>query len=429
MMIGGKGIFIGWIGMVLTFFTALPQANSQDSSYHEDVLTQFSEKLTRIYCSPNKINDEALLKLCNHRIDGNIRSLKLGQFYNRRLEIDGIVNKYYQERSAVDKKPIVNSYIHSYLELGHYHEKLQLLNHLADQPAVQKICVIGFSLGSSTLNFLMANPTASVLVFDNIDSQVFTAPFPPSGQEEEEVERSRGDPAVFNLFSKLRLEKLIELFPHRTITVIGGKVKHSLFNFHKEFPDKMDCNLLYLDAFQIFFSSSSSNNGKDFLDILRNSVQLLSPQFNRVIIDSVQMGDYFPLWEYFEAKINENIECPSKISFKQRKQCLQKNVMQNLQHINSEQTLLSTAATLPCDAANCNVELKTIDHLKGFVLTPCVGMYTNTTGGTHLEFVFSYEQCGMQVDLVSEYQARLEDGSNLIYDQSLELLIAELKYL
>lgn len=383
-------------------------------------MLSFTEQIARIYCPSSKFqNDQNQVFDCLSRVEGNIRSVKLAQFYNKKNQFQNLVEQYYVDRSAIERKPNLLHYLHSYHDVLNYHDKLLALQRLADNPQVQKICIVGFGFGYSTLSLLMANPTASFLIFDNIQNHFFT-----NGSEWMQGE---SEFTMFNLMFRISLDKIIELFPNRIINVISGNIKHSLNNFNLEFFDKMDCNLLYFDSQQIQFVQKYMDNG-DFLSHLRNSLQLLSPTYNRLVMDSLQLSNFSPLYNYYETKINEHIECPQKLLSRQKKNCLQKNLYQNIQSMTSS-TERSPASS--CDSNCPNIFLRTHEKLQGFILTPCIAYYSNVTDGLHIEFVFNYHNCQMQLSPSTETEQVImiegnERLSGLIFDSALEMIVAEL---
>jgi hypothetical protein len=472
--------------------------------YYEDVRKEFTESLIRIYCPASNYENETTtlpLTFCYERISHNIRSLKLAEFYNRKRELENKITSFYHVHDLLIKKPDPTSllYTYDYSEVGLFHEKLQLLQDYADNKQVSKICIIGSNLGYSLLNFLIANPFAHFLVFDNIDAFLLSfstetaaaagtstlegQPQQMSGEGTTTMltEKKKVDRGSINILSKITLEMLIEMFPDRIINIISGNTISSLSNFNKEFPDKMDCNLLFIDGQKQLLSSLSSSASSSssaasstattpstsFLSDLRQAIQLLSPTYNRLILDSYHLSDLSSLFSYYLNKINEKVECPSKIALKQRKSCLQKNLQQNLQTMTQQQQQQggsdSPSAALMTGGASCenccNVRLNYRQKEKGFLLTPCIAMYGNITSGSHIEFVFDYNNCQMnyffeKIPTTRVEEAVLEEGSvestsavgtsrystvlmdynnggksELLIDSIHELVVVELQYL
>jgi hypothetical protein len=420
--------------------------------YYEDIRKEFTESLIRIYCPSSAYENETTtfpLTSCYERVSHNIRSLKLAEFYNRKRELEVKITSFYHIHDLLRRKPNPTTLLFSsdYSEVVSFHEKLQLLQDYADNKQIQKICIIGSNLGYSLLNFLVANPLAHFLVFDNIGT--FLLPSDPSSSSTispdptlESTTATTGknkiDRGSVNLLSKISLEMIIEMFPDRIINIISGNTISSLPNFNKEFPDKMDCNLLFIDGQKQLLSSLSSFSSSasaseaaaspsstsatpstSFLSDLRQAIQLLSPSYNRLIVDSYHLSDLSSLFSYFSNKINERIECPSKIALKQRKSCLQKNLQQNLQTMTQQQQQQqghgdSGAAALMNGAScenYCNVRLSYRQKEKGFLLTPCVAMYSNVTDGSHIEFVFDYNNCQMNYFFDKLPQTSIDDAT------------------
>jgi hypothetical protein len=411
-----------WIIAFYVYFFSL--AVTSQEVYFEDVTKEFMENLLRTYC-PTDGKNESLHASCMERVERNIRSVKLARFYNQKNELQVKIDQAYRESDNFEKRPQLLNYLDSYFDASNYYEKLHTLQTAADSPQVHKICMIGFGFGFSALNFLIANPSASLLIFDNVNQHLFLSSKP--------MNDAQNQLTSFNLLSKVSLQTLIELFPDRIINVFSGNIKHSLSSFQKEFVDKMDCNLLYVDGQQIQLFQGAVQND-DMLNILRNSVQLLAPTYNRFIFDSVQLSNFFPLLSYFQSKINEHIECPPKILSKQKRQCLQKSLTQNLQTItNIGNSNIAVTSTGQCDGNCPNIRFHSRLHNKGYVLTPCVAYYSNATDGLHIEFVFNYENC--QLNLVPgphqqhiAHHATNDRFKGLVFDHSVEMIVSELIY-
>jgi hypothetical protein len=383
--------------------------------YLEDVRTMFTEDVVKIYCpedvlhNPNVTlqNDSASLHAkdyegdgtCSNRVYKNIRTMKLAEYYNRKRGLEDIIDQKLTQMQMFDKKPIVDAF--GYYDVSNFHEKLQILQNFADSKAVQKICVVGLNLGYALLNFIASNPTASFLVFDNINDQY------------------QHTPTNFNILSKIAQESLLEMFPDRTITFIGGNTKSSLPNFNKEFSDKMDCNVLYIDG---------QTQYTNFLGDLRNSLQLLSPTFNRLIIDSVQLANMHSYFNYYARKVNEGIECLPKIQQRQKKTCLQNSLTSNLQSLQANK---ANAAQLASNAEECSkrcsIQINTVQDLKGFYLTQCVAFYANSTDGLHIEFVFALENCKTVQAPPAEPGIVAEPESDVIYFPNIQMTVVEVK--
>lgn len=383
--------------------------------YLEDVRTMFTEDVVKIYCPEDELqnpnitlhNNSASLHAkdleaggtCSNRVYKNIRTMKLAEFYNRKRTLEDIIDQKLTQMQIFDKKPIVDAF--GYYDVSNYHEKLQILQNFADSKAVQKICIVGLNLGFGLLNFIASNPTASFLVFDNINDQY------------------QHTPTNFNILSKIAQEALLEMFPERTITFIGGNTKSSLPNFNKEFSDKMDCNVLYIDG---------QTQYVNFLSDLRNSLQLLSPTFNRLILDSIQLANMHSYFHYYARKVNEGIECPAKIQQRQKKICLQNSLTTNLQSL---QTNKANSAFLANNAEECSkrcsIQINSVQDLKGFYLTQCVAFYANATDGLHIEFVFALENCKSTPTPASEPTSVAEPESDVVYFPNFQMTIAEIK--
>ena len=97
-----------------------------------------------------------------------IRSIKVAAFY-KRVGILRDVSKpdntdtrsYPMEHIREDHEVERNIMI--------YFDKVWFLSELADDPKMKTICVIGFDLGYSSMNFLIANPVARVFSLDSYE--------------------------------------------------------------------------------------------------------------------------------------------------------------------------------------------------------------------------------------------------------------------
>lgn len=378
--------------------------------FYEDVRREFTHPLARTYCTAESPINETDYAQCLSLVNDQIRSLKLAEFYNRKKDLEERILSFYNVHRAQSLQLDPLRLFLRHKDIVFFHEKLQILQDLADDPQVQKICIVGANLGYSTLNFLVSNPSASVIIFDNFDNNILASHSSPEA-----------DSATLNIHSKVALQMIIELYPERSIIVVSGKSLHSLSSFNHEFPDKMDCNLLFLDG---------QTQQNSFLEDLRQSLQLLHPKYNRFVIESPQLSNIRSLFSYYSAKINEDVECPLKLASRSKRSCLQKNV-QSLH--NAQQKVGDTLSlTNSCEKRCQGIHVDILQKFEGFALTPCVAMYANTTDGLHIEFIFNYSDCQLEINLTDHPHYMFLDpngkGKRLLVDSSSEIIVGELKY-
>jgi predicted O-methyltransferase YrrM len=100
---------------------------------------------------------------------------------------------------------------------AHFLEKVRVLQDLADDHRVNNICEIGFNAGYSALNFLIANPTASIVSFDLLEHH----------------------------YAAVAASAILELFPNRNFTLIAGDSKMTVRRL-KEIHSNYKCNLIFI---------------------------------------------------------------------------------------------------------------------------------------------------------------------------------------
>lgn len=142
----------------------------------------------------------------------------------------------------------------------HNWEKLSILSKLADDMKVRNICEVGFNAGHSSLNFLISNPNATLLVFDIFEHHYVSA----------------------------AVRSLKDLFSERKITVVAGDSTKSIPDFTSVRDPSFQCQLTFIDG---------GHTRAVFEADLRHMKQLADPAFHVVVVDDLDMGDVLEVFQ------------------------------------------------------------------------------------------------------------------------------------
>lgn len=165
-----------------------------------------------------------------------------------------------------------------------FHEKINLIQRLANNVRVRTICEVGFNAGYSALNFLMSNHNATVISFD----------------------------IFYWKYSSVANIALNNMFPKRHFITIAGDSKHSIPMFEKTLRlaskrqevERSDgnqgigentplCNLIFIDG---------GHTREAFLSDLMSMRTLADPEYHTVLIDDFHMSIINDAYYELEAK-------------------------------------------------------------------------------------------------------------------------------
>jgi len=149
--------------------------------------------------------------------------------------------------------------------------KVATLSRLADDPRIKNICEIGVNAGHSSLNFLVSNPTATLLSFD-----IFWHKYTPD-----------------------TVRSLKDLYPTRKIITVAGSSVESVPDTTTILNDDFKCQLIFIDG----------GHTAPILDAdLTNMHALADPAFHKVIIDDLQLKMMRDVYEEKWIKTNRMVE-------------------------------------------------------------------------------------------------------------------------
>lgn len=208
------------------------------------IMESFTRDLSISLCSVEMGYHFNNVEECFREVSSAIRSEKM---YRAFTAIPGVMD--FIERDELVK---VSPYWKDGVE-GHtfmYADKLRIMQELADDPRVERVCEIGFNMGHSAVNWLAANPRLSVVAFD-VTRQLYTA-------------------AAINAINTL--------FPSRTVSLVTGDSSHSVPNFARLTNEAVKCNVLFIDGGHTLEAA--------FSDIV-NFRALANTSYHRVFIDDV----------------------------------------------------------------------------------------------------------------------------------------------
>ena len=134
----------------------------------------------------------------------------------------------------------------------------QIYNFIASNKCISTICEIGFNGGHSTLNWLVANPNATVLIFDLW---------------------AHGYSAVADKY----LREQSQLHPARFQTIVKGPSGTTVRQFHYDNPT-VTCDLISVDG------------GHDFANAvadIENMQFFANPKFNILLIDDTNCDAHY----------------------------------------------------------------------------------------------------------------------------------------
>lgn len=306
-------------------------AGDQSQFFEEDHKTMHMTKALAVHCpldllSPQDHRD------CVNVTHHSIRSFKLSAFYYHKQDL---LNKAAESAAgAADYE----EFRRSESSLIAYHSKLSIAQDIADHHRMQRICLIGLRGGLALVNFLVANPTAQMVIFDPIT----------------------------NAHTLRHFQLIQQAHPQRVISLFAGDLAHSLRSY-LHFQNK--CNLLFFDH---NFPLSSTTSMSSIAGILESALHLVDPVFNRIVINDFELPVMSTALQYVFQKIRTNLICPT---------CTQPASSQPA--ASSESQCASRYAT----------NMTMLAYYKGFLPTPCVVMYANDTNGRKMEFLFSMEHC------------------------------------
>jgi hypothetical protein len=184
------------------------QSNGGLSIVESLILGNFSQPIIEAICH-NEMNED-----CQSRTGFSIRSIKLAEFYRKVHTLDTLVGE-----SLNDNKWTRNIEGNTFV----FFDKVKTLQEYADDTRVKNICEIGFNTGYSALNFLLANPNASLVSFD-----IFSHSYTSSAAD-----------------------ALYSLLPERNIQVIAGDSAKTVPRFAKMFPS-FKCDLIFIGTVNHF---------------------------------------------------------------------------------------------------------------------------------------------------------------------------------
>lgn len=233
--------------MFLIYLSLLPciiQVSSRFVFNEYWILGNFTSHIAEQEC--RHISGSAENILCQQGLNKKIRTVKMAAQYRRYEELnEHLSNKLGNWRDHAEG--------HS---MGSY-GKVELLQNYADNPAVNTICEIGFNLGYSTLNFLMANPTANIISFDLFEHD----------------------------YTAFATRALHSMFPDRNVVVIAGDSGHTVNKFANIFPTQK-CDLLFIDG----------GHATQHLINDLNSMKRIANVKNIVIVDDLQADHLMGVW-------------------------------------------------------------------------------------------------------------------------------------
>lgn len=177
------------------------------------------------------------------------RSVKLVTLFKMATDVDNIVKNLSDIKSWTTQEG----------DTMLYFEKLELMQELADDPSVETICEIGFNLGKSALNFLLANPRARLVSFD-----LFGHHYPGAA-----------------------VRALHHLFPDRDITLIAGDSAISVPTFARLTKGAVSCNLIFIDG---------GHKPHELLADLQNMKSLANQTYHKILIDDLMSTELADVW-------------------------------------------------------------------------------------------------------------------------------------
>jgi predicted O-methyltransferase YrrM len=336
-------------------------------AYHlDDVQSLYMEDMIRVYCPP--LSNTSQFLQCVDTTRRNVRSLKLGEFYNNKPRHVVAMQANLERVQYVIPSDGIASELSIASGVVDFHSKLSVLQDISDDKRVKTICEVGFLGGYSTLNFLASNPEASLFVFD-------------------------GD--AHEKYSKAVVNSILERYPDRIINFIAGDWKYSLRNFQAQFGHMTTCNLLYIDGRQ---------DDESIQVILQHMLPIMDPTFNRIVLDNFEQPAIANMFYYLMNKINVGVQCP-QLPAHQLHQLTDSDPRRGFELGASTTVSVSSGASGVANAEitsrsmrvsrkSCPYKLERIQVVQGSTFTPCVAMYAdNSNNSLHMEFVFSLQNC------------------------------------
>ena len=147
-----------------------------------------------------------------------IRSIKLAAYFESSNELNRRITDIIKSEASDNYADKWESEKFGFL-IGSLPKVLALQN-IVDDSMISTICETGFNVGYGVLNFLIANPTASVVSFD-----IFS-----------------------NRYGPYAVRALHDMFPNRDITVIAGDSMISVPNFFRSVGRNVKCDMMFIDS-------------------------------------------------------------------------------------------------------------------------------------------------------------------------------------
>jgi hypothetical protein len=201
------------------------------------------------------------------KLASQIKDLKLLQYYQRVKKLQSSVEERLSRQPQIEGNSVMLL------------RKVKIIANHADDKRVKNICEIGFNMGHSTLNYLVHNPEAKILIFDLFQHE----------------------------YSVHALESLRSMFPNRIMVAITGDSSLSVPSFVKMFLKSGFCNLIFIDG---------GHKADELRSDLTNMRHLADPGYNRVIVDDVEYAHLARVWEEaIESQVLSLVENHEDIMF------------------------------------------------------------------------------------------------------------------
>lgn len=328
----------------------------------EDSRTMPLDTILRIHCSSELLNQQNHADCISNSMKV-VRGFKLSAFYHYKSIL--AANAFAAASLDPSDRPNYESFVAKESSLSAYHRKLLIMQEAMDHHRVRRVCLVGLRGGLALTNAITANPTAQIVVFD---------------------------PLLDARFSLIHFQHILQMHPSRVVNLIAGDLLRSLRDFSAQFPE-MKCQMLYLDIAGLAPPSSTPSY---LADVLEQSLSLVDPVFNRIVLNDAEKPDVNAAFQYVYQKVHTGLACPT------------------CPHGSKDK---SRSVPLEGCESGLRSNVSIIAYYKGFQPTPCVLMYANDTDGRHMEFLFSLQHC------MPEGSAEVSDPP---LDEDAELLVAQL---
>jgi hypothetical protein len=228
------------VGIIINLtFAYFFLCSSVSTEYENYLLENFLHTSILKYCGTQ---DENCIAFKKHEI----RSAKVAHFLqkstNLTKDISEILGPEWTEQLQLEG------------HIGLFLDKIELLQNYADDPNVEMICEIGFNAGHSMLNFLVSNPIAKIIVFDNYIHQ----------------------------YSSIATISIQYSFPTRDFIHIVGDSQLSVPSWKRTFYSHIQqqkCNLIFIDGGHL---------KSQLIDDIMNMKDVANMTYHRVIVDDLQ---------------------------------------------------------------------------------------------------------------------------------------------